>query len=138
MQYVVSLTVPKNTPQSKPLSVEIIPQAGSIERGRIMFPLNAAGLLGARLLDRDQQFMPAPNSPTGWVTGDGVTIEWEEDRQLTGPPYRMLLQAYNLDDTYNRTIELRLEIVQQSMRSMMAQLIGELGRLSQVVASARR
>jgi hypothetical protein len=137
-QYVVKLTVPKNTPERSPANAELTPAVGSIERGRIMFPLNAAGLVGVRLLDRSSVFMPAPGSVTPWVTGDGVTIEWEEDYRLSGAPFRLVVEAYNIDDTYDRTIEVRLEIVRTTMRELMGGLIAELGRLAATLATSRR
>jgi hypothetical protein len=137
MLYVAKLTVPKNTGDSAPVSIDMNPHEDVVQSAQVMFPTNAAGLVGVRILDRDSRFAPAPSSPTGWITGDGVTVEWDQDYTLSGPSHRVQVQAYNLDDTYPRTVEVRMEIVPRSMRQVLQALAEEL-RQARLAALVRR
>jgi len=124
MLYIVELPVPPNTPESNPVSAEFTPTEAKITEGSILWDLNSAHLAGARILDRNSRIVPAPNSHTGWVTGDGEPIPFRVKLPLSGPPYRVRVEAYNLDDTYMRTVRVRLQIENITLEDLIRDLIG--------------
>lgn len=111
---VASITVPKNTPIRSPVQEIIEPSLPIFQYGEVMFPLNAAGLVGVRLLETERQFAPTEGTGAGWYTGDNATIPISIERKLVDP-YEIRIQAYNLDDTFARTIEVRVIVVEVTL-----------------------
>lgn len=124
MLYIVELPVPPNTLESNPESAEFNPTEAKIVEGSILWDLNTAHLAGARILDRNSRIVPAPNSHTGWVTGDGEPVPFSVKIPLSGPPYRVRVEAYNLDDTYERTVRVRFQIENVTLEDLIRDLIG--------------
>ncbi len=123
MLYTVDLPVPKNTPISNPVRIDFNPTEKILEGGGILFDLNSAKLVGARILDRNSRVIPAPNSYTTWITGDGEAVPFEANFPLSGPPFRINVECYNLDDTFDRTVQFRLNIVNFTMEDLTRELI---------------
>ena len=102
--YTQRITIPQNTPERSPVSQTIQPTIPVIKRVLIRFPDGCAGLVGVKLTDRGSQFAPV----YGWLEGNGVEVPLEVNRRLDGPPREVVIFAYNEDDTYPHTIEVRL------------------------------
>ena len=123
MLYVIEVPVPKNTAIANPVSIPFDPTEKILEGGDILFDLNSAKLTGARILDRNSRIVPAPNSYTTWITGDGEAVPFEAKFPLSGPPFRINVECYNLDDTYDRTVQFRLNIVNFTLEDLTRELI---------------
>ena len=123
MLYTVDLPVPKNTPIRNPVVLDFNPTEKILKDGGILFDLNSAKLVGARILDRNSRIIPAPNSLTTWITGDGEAVPFEAYLPLSGPPFRIKVECYNLDDTFDRTVQFRLNIVNFTMEDLARELI---------------
>lgn len=102
--YTARIEIPQNTPERTPVSRIIQPTIGIVKRILIRFPAGCAGLVGCKLTDRGAQFAPI----SGWIEGDGVEVPLEVNRKLDGPPREVVIYAYNEDDTYPHTIEVRI------------------------------
>lgn len=103
------IALPANTPDIDPLVVDIPVFQRYVAHCAIRFPGNAAFLVGAALFNYDARFAPAPASKSAWIKDDGRWVEWDEQLDLGGSPRVIRLQAYNLDDTWPRTLRLRIE-----------------------------
>jgi hypothetical protein len=119
MLYVVSLTIPANTSADAPVTAELTPKDRLIEHGRVAFP--ASDKVGVRLCDRimGANWMPAPASTDGWLTGTSEAVQWAEDYELSGPPYRVILCGYNTDGTNPFTVRVQLEIARWPVRRIL-------------------
>lgn len=123
MLYVVDVPVPKNTVIASSIKIPFDPTEKILQGGDILFDLNSAKLTGARILDRNSRIVPAPNSYTTWITGDGEAVPFEANFPLSGPPFRINVECYNLDDTFDRTVQFRLNIVNFTLEDLIREQI---------------
>jgi len=100
------INIPKNTSQESYHSELLRLTRGIIKRVDINFPSGCAGLVGVRLFKDSQQVIPS-NYPK-WIETDGETIPILSSIDLSQIPYELEFQAYNLDDTFNHTIRVRI------------------------------
>ncbi len=114
--YVVQLTVPANTPTSNPVRKQILPAAGIVARVQIRFPDKCYGAVGVRLLDRDSQYAPVES---GWIHANAGTVEWTDERRLSGPPFALNVEGYSLASDYPHTIEVRVDCVQRTLEMLL-------------------
>ena len=102
---VADLVVPKNTPATAPASVLLRPVRGYIARVLVRAPDGCAGLVGLRLRDRGSQFLPT----FGWLLLNDTEYGQTIGLALQGPPFEVWADAYNLDDTYSHSLQIRIE-----------------------------
>jgi hypothetical protein len=129
MLYVLSLTIPANTSADSPVTAELTPKDRLIEHGRVSFP--ASDKVGVRFCDRQMgaNWMPAPASTDGWLTGTSEAVQWGEDYELSGPPYRIIMCGYNTDASAAFTVRAQLEIVRWPMRRILRDIATGLEKL---------
>lgn len=108
MFYDLSLTIPKNTSEAVPLELPLILCRGVINHVEIGFPPGCAGL--AHLQIRRALHQLWPTNPSGSFNTDGYNILFDEAYELFFEPYLVDLVAWNLDDTYPHTLEVRIGI----------------------------
>ncbi len=116
--YIGSLTIPPLTLEARPLSLDLDIFQRYVDHCEILFPENAAYLVGAALFNQDMRFAPSPGSrATVGVVSRGLWIRdvgpvrWREQLDLGGTPRIVRVRAINEDDTYERDIQVRLEVV---------------------------
>lgn len=56
-----------------------------------------------------------PTNPQGSFNTDGYTIGFNEHLKFTHEPYILTLSGWNLDDTYDHTLEVRIGILPQEV-----------------------
>lgn len=105
----LTVTAPRNTPQRAPVSALYAFAVPVVVGGQFRFLAGCAGLVGARLVHRGLTPV-APTALGEWLVGDGETIAFVSGLQMSGPPYEVELQVYNLDDTWPHTVECRVEV----------------------------
>ncbi len=106
-----TLVIPPNTPERAPYTVQETFDMPILVDGAAYFPDRCAGLVGARLLDRSTQFLPATGGR--WLIGNAEAVPFHRPmRRLAGPPYLITFQGANLDTIDSRRIEFRLEMGQ--------------------------
>jgi len=100
------ITIPPNTPSEAFFSQTLRLSRGIIKRIDLVFPAGCAGLVGVRLLKQAFQVIPL-NYPK-WIETDGETVSIQTEIYLTEIPYELEFQGYNLDDTFEHTIRVRV------------------------------
>jgi hypothetical protein len=106
MVYVFSITTPKNTPEpSKGKTTIAKMERGIIKRFEIKFPPGPAGLLHVRIRRGSHQVWPT--NPLGSFASDFETIAFDDEFDLTVPPYQLEIDTWNVDDTYDHTVYVR-------------------------------
>lgn len=109
MLYDYELTVPANTLEAAPARRVVIVGPGRITRVGVQFPAGCAGLVHARISRWGHQLWPT--NPDGWLTANGHVIAWDDDVDVSDPPMTVLLEAHNLDDSYQHTLTFRFGVL---------------------------
>jgi len=106
---VASITIPKNT--AAPLLTELNVYKRYVGQIQILYPDNAAYLVGVAIWNQTQQIAPAQGSNTKWIRDVGRLVTWQEQHDLGGSPRTLRIYAINEDDTYTRQVEVRIEVL---------------------------
>lgn len=110
MIYDYALPTPANTLESAPMETIITLPVGRIAHVDIMFPSGCAGLAHVQIYRALHQLWPA-NVGASFI-GDGTVVSWDEDYMLTDEPFALKAICWNLDDTYQHTITLRINVLE--------------------------
>jgi hypothetical protein len=102
------LAIPKNTAILSYTSYTLILPVGKINRIWVEYPKGCAGLVGFQLWRGTQQIFPLPAG--NWLRSDGFTLNFAFTHLVDAEPYEVELRGYNLDDTYQHTIWISLEM----------------------------
>jgi len=108
--YDFSFTIPANTAKASPLEQDIKLTHGIIHRVEVGFPRGCAGLAHIQLKQAIHQLWPT--NVQGSFNTDDFTIAFNEDQEFYTEPYILTLVGWNLDDTYDHTLEVRIGIFQ--------------------------
>jgi len=107
--YAWRMTIPANTPKTSPVMVQCRMAAGIIHRVEVQFPIGCAGLVHTYIRRGGHQLWPS--NPDGTFTADGYVISFHEGYDLSEEPHVVQWYAWNEDDTYAHTLELRLGLL---------------------------
>jgi len=108
MIYVFPLLIPHSTPATAPQITVCQLSAGTLIRMALQFPGGLIGLAHVGLNVGLHQLYPT--NPEGSFASSSETVEWEEEYELSEPPYQLVARAWNDDDTYDHTITVRVVI----------------------------
>ncbi len=106
MLHVYALTVPANTPESNPRTLDITIDNDALLFVAVRFPPGPHALMGVSLWYGEEQIFP--QDVGSWVVGDNEVV-W--DFILWRCPERpcpLTIKAYNNDDTYSHTCYVRI------------------------------
>ena len=127
MIFVEALTIPANTPKTAPIIATIPIIQGTITLVSVQFPPGVNALAHVKVLWGLYQLFPS-NEQGDFATG-GETVVWDETIDITTEPLQLVMQGWNLDDTYDHTITLRVVMKpatnQQSTAQVLAALQGQ-------------
>ena len=116
MIYVKELTIPANTAAEVPERASLALVDGIISEVNILFPPGCRGYVGVRVYDYEHIIYPS--NPDHWLIADGETIKWSDDYELSGSPFELGLEGYNLDDSYAHTIYFRFVVIEAAKASV--------------------
>jgi hypothetical protein len=126
MFYEQRITILPNTTEVIPVTETLNVHPGILKRVQIVFPPGCCGLahLQVKYLDR----IVYPANINSDISGDGESIEFEEDIILNDVPFEFTLVGWNEDDTYPHTIIVRMQILseEQDIATMLKLLAAEL------------
>jgi len=110
------ITVPANTPEASPTTVDIDLCKGFIAHVWIRFPTGPAGLLHVAIGDPNTGEKIWPGAAGQWFTGDNEVIEFDTEYDVpyvnSGvEKYHMHLIGWNEDDTYPHSALVRIWVV---------------------------
>jgi len=112
MIYSFAISTPANTPKATPVETNLKLTAGIIHQIDILFPTGCAGLAYIAINDGLHQVWPT--NPDESFHTDGETISFKEFYELKSSPHILTVFSYNLDDTYDHDIIVRLGILKES------------------------
>jgi hypothetical protein len=102
------LAVPKNTAIASYTSYHLPLPISQTHRLWIEYPKGCAGLVGFQLWRGVEQIFPLPAGV--WLRSDGFTLNFAFTHFVDKEPYEVELRGYNLDDTYQHTLWIGLEL----------------------------
>lgn len=102
------LTIPKNTSRAVPLTYDMKLPLGMIYRLWVEFPKGCSGLVGFRMERATIQIFPLPDGV--WLRSDNSVMSFGFTHPIRSEPHEVKLYGYNLDDTYDHTIWVGLEM----------------------------
>lgn len=101
-------TIPKSTPIATPLTYTLNLPIGKINKLWIEYPKGCSGLVGFQLHRSTRQIFPQPEDI--WLRSDNSVMAFAFSHAIKTEPYEVLLKGYNIDDTYEHTIWIGLEM----------------------------
>ena len=125
MIYYGDTTIPKNTPISSPYEYVIDISKGTVKRIEIYFPWGCAGLVGVQIHRYTWQIFP--NSREKWITGNDKIWFEEPYEVIDTEPYTLTVKTYNLDDTFDHTPLIAIEIIKTRETQFINQFLKALG-----------
>ena len=111
MNFQESVTIPASTPIEVPLRVSVRLTAGMVTSIHPLVPSGCYGLTGVRILRGSFQLWPMTEGE--WFVADQFTDSFPLEFPLTSEPYELIIEGYNLDDTYDHTISFRIGVSRQ-------------------------
>lgn len=115
MIYNFTLGAALNTPSTSPAKQTLHLTHGIIHKLDILFPPGCLGLVGISIHTALHQVWPS--NPDEYFTSDAETISYRENYQLLYEPFELESWVYNIDDTYNHNVILRIGILPVSVVS---------------------
>ncbi|KKL52780.1 hypothetical protein LCGC14_2282060 [marine sediment metagenome] len=109
-----ALTIPANTAESAPATMDAPLAPGTVVRVEIQFPRGCVGLVHVQIWRSEHQVWPV--NVEGDISGEGVPVAWPEDYDLDDEPYTVTLRGWNDDDTYPHTITFRFALLPLSAK----------------------
>ncbi len=94
MIYVSRITIAANTAEAAPMT-EPIEVFLPIVKGATFIFESGAEAVGARLLDRSLEFLPAVGSPERWVRDNAEAVRLDFTYRLQAAPYQINVEAFN-------------------------------------------
>ena len=110
MDYQFAIVVEPNTSKSDLKSIEVTLPCGVISRIRVYFPWGSAGLLGVAIFHNERQIYPSTVGE--YYQGNDILIEFEDSYKLEENWNRIVLKAYNEDDTYVHTAIVGITLIE--------------------------
>jgi hypothetical protein len=102
------LTIPKNTAIASYVSYTLPLPISQSERIWLEFPKGCAGLVGIQLVRGTVQIFPLPTGT--WFKTETPPISFKLSHLFDTEPYEITIRGYNLDDTYEHTPWIALEL----------------------------
>ena len=104
-----SVTIPFSTTKAAWQETALKLTDGVIHHVEVGFPWGPAGLVNVTLWHQDHQVWPL--NPGGSLNSDEEKIAWEDRFPLKTPYNWLKARCWNLDDTFDHTVELRFAIL---------------------------
>jgi len=113
MIYSVTITTPKNTAETSPLITTIPVVKGVIHKLECDFPPGNQFL--HRLRIRREGAFIFPSNASEYFTADGKVISFREHWPIVDEPFSLNVLTWNLDETYDHTVIVRLGLLRKNI-----------------------
>jgi len=106
MLFTFKVTAPANTPQASPAKTSLKLRSGVITKISVLIPPGHVALAHMAIFHGETQIMPWGDGQ--WLEGEGETVEWTPDYELTSEPAELEGRAWNEDDMYPHSFYVRV------------------------------
>ncbi len=124
MIYKVDVAIDANTSIKDATNTTIKLTKGRIKKIEVYFPWGCAGLVGIQIIRKTWQLAPLTRGE--WLKGNNLLLSHGYDYDLNTAPYQLVIKAYNLDDTFNHTPFVIIEIIRDKRSISLDKLLAEL------------
>ena len=104
--YSEKLTIPANTPENNPVSLDIVIQQKYITKMEIGFPDGCNYMVEAKIQYGIKQFWP--EDPDTWIIGNGETISWEERYEMPSVNETLTVYGASPGTSYDHNLVIRI------------------------------
>jgi len=111
MYYVADILTPLNTAKVNALSTKLKVSSGFVYQVELEFPAGCAGLLYCLVKKGGVQIWPSSNDV--WFRSSGHIISFPEAYPIITAPFELNIFTYNLDDTYDHTVIVRVGLLSE-------------------------
>lgn len=108
MFFTFDMTVPANTAESAPLTLDVQLPPGIVQQVDVEFPSGCVGLVHTLCRRATHQVWPTNDSSN--LHSNGRTITWPDDYELDAAPFGFRLFAWSEDDTFEHVITWRFGV----------------------------
>lgn len=109
--YAYQITIPANTPSSSPYEVRKTVRGYELRRIIVLIPDGHFGLTGLRVIYGVDNIIP--DNPDGWIIGNDESVPFFVYFKLPERETTLRFQGYNLDDTYDHSFYVRVEVLEE-------------------------
>lgn len=109
MIYTADISTAASTSKANAQKTVLPVSRGLVYKVDFVFPAGSTGLLYCLVTDGLHQVWPS--SPGVWFRGDNDVISFEDTYLKLSPPYEFCIYTYNLDDTYNHSVIVKVGLV---------------------------
>lgn len=113
MIYTKIITTPANTTENAPLETVLDLCIGIVHQVDIFFPPGAQGLHRLRVTRGVNAVIPT--NAEGYIAGEDERISHKEYIDVDDEPKRLVVRSWNLDDTYEHTVMLRVGVLRKAI-----------------------
>jgi formylmethanofuran dehydrogenase subunit A len=104
--YAEKLTVPANTSEANPTSLDIFIKEQYITRMEVGFEDGCAWMVKARIQYGIKQFFP--DRPETWLIGNNETVGWDERFTMPSPNEILTVYAASPDTKHDHNVYIRI------------------------------
>jgi len=134
MDYWFAVTTPANTAKADAIDTELKLTSGVITKVWMMHPEGCHALAYATIWKEGHQLYP--NNPEEAYHSNDVPMIWEDNYELLAPAL-LKLKTWNLDDTYEHTVYLRITVLRPE-EAPLARATVDLLKTIQTLLTGRR
>jgi|GEM_PF-5585716 len=111
--YEQTITSPRSTAAGTPTTQDMTLEKGEVSWVQIRFPKGPSGLLHVAIFAGDGTTQLWPGGDATWFIGDDETIEFDTEYKIVieVAAYKLVLKAYNDDDTYEHSALVRAWVI---------------------------
>lgn len=113
MIYEADITTAANTAATAKKETKLKVTDGVIHQIDLYFPYGAQGLHHVQILDGNHHI--APSNPSQSFNGHDVQISGREHYVIVGGPREIRILTWNLDETYEHTVNVRIYLLPQKV-----------------------
>ncbi len=124
MIYKIDVAISANTAIKDAVDTTMLLTKGRIKKVEIYFPWGCAGLVGLQIIRNTWQLAPLTRGQ--WLKGNDILLSHAYDYDLDVEPYELIVKSYNLDDTYEHTPFVIIEIIRDRRSISLDKLLAEL------------
>ncbi len=106
---IVNLTIPPNTPNTNPVTVEVSLSQPYIRHITAQTAAANVGFISFQITSENMILAPSLGiGLSAWIALQSQSLDWLQFYRLSGPPYRIQVSAYNTN-TVSGTLSLAIE-----------------------------
>jgi len=134
MDYKYAVKTTAGTTEANAIKTDLKLTAGIITRVQLLHPEGCHGLAYASIWEGGHQLYPS--NPESAYHGNDAPLEMEDNYELKTPAL-LTLKTWNLDDTYEHTVYVRITILRPSADPFQQAMIDLLSIIKQLLTGRR-